>query len=141
MPFNMGTRRKSRELALQMLFQSDMGKQDAEQVRKSFWSERQEMDESVRGFADDLFRVATDRAADIDAVIEKHAANWRMERMAAVDRNLMRAAVAEFMGFPQTPAPVIINEALEIARKFSSPEALNFINGVLDSVAKDLAGR
>jgi N utilization substance protein B len=137
----MGTRRKSRELALQMLFQSDMGKQDAEQVRKNFWSERQEMDESVRGFADDLFRVATDRAADIDAVIEKHAANWRMERMAAVDRNLMRAAVAEFMGFPQTPAPVIINEALEIARKFSSPEALNFINGVLDSVAKDLAGK
>jgi N utilization substance protein B len=135
----MGTRRKSRELALQMLFQSDMGKQDAEQVRKSFWSERQEMDESVRGFADDLFRVATDRAADIDAVIEKHAANWRIERMAAVDRNLMRAAVAEFMGFPQTPAPVVINEALEIARKFSSPEAVNFINGVLDSVAKDLA--
>jgi N utilization substance protein B len=124
-----------------MLFQSDMGKQDAEQVRKSFWSERQEMDEAVRGFADDLFRIATDRAADIDAVIEKHAANWRMERMAAVDRNLMRAAVAEFMGFPQTPAPVIINEAIEIARKFSSPEAVNFINGVLDSVAKDLASK
>ena len=135
----MGTRRKSRELALQMLFQSDMGKQDAEQVRKTFWSERKEMDESVRGFADDIFRVATDRAAAIDEIIERHAANWRMERMAAVDRNVMRAAVAEFMGFPQTPAPVVINEALEIARKFSSPEAVNFINGVLDSVAKDLA--
>ena len=135
----MGTRRKSRELALQMLFQSDMGKQDAEQVRKVFWSERKEMDESVRGFADDIFRMATERAADIDQIIEKHAANWRMERMAAVDRNVMRAAVAEFMGFPQTPAPVVINEALEIARKFSSPEAVNFINGVLDSVAKDLA--
>lgn len=135
----MGTRRKSRELALQMLFQSDMGKQDAEQVRKVFWSERKEMDESVRGFADDIFRVATDRAVDIDQVIEKHAANWRMERMAAVDRNVMRAAVAELLGFPQTPAPVVINEALEIARKFSSPEAVNFINGVLDSIAKDLA--
>jgi N utilization substance protein B len=135
----MGTRRKSRELALQMLFQSDMGKQDSEQVRKSFWSERKEMDEGVRDFADDIFRVATDRAADIDQIIEKHAANWRMERMAAVDRNVMRAAVAEFLGFPQTPAPVIINEALEIARKFSSPEAVNFINGVLDSVSKDLA--
>ena len=135
----MGTRRKSRELALQMLFQSDMGKQDAEQVRKTFWSERKEMDESVRGFADDIFRVATDRAADIDVLIEAHAANWKLERMAAVDRNLMRAAVAEFIGFPQTPAPVVINEALEIARKFSSPEAVNFINGVLDSVAKDLA--
>jgi transcription antitermination protein NusB len=135
----MGTRRKSRELALQMLFQSDMGKQDPEQVRKTFWSERKEMDESVRGFADDIFRVATQRSAEIDEVIEKHAANWKLERMAAVDRNLMRAAVAEFVGFPQTPAPIVINEALEIARKFSSPEAVNFINGVLDSVAKDLA--
>jgi N utilization substance protein B len=134
----MGTRRKSRELALQMLFQSDMGKQDAEQVRKTFWSERKEMDESVRNFADDLFRIATDRAVDIDQIIEKHASNWKIDRMAAVDRNLMRAAVAEFIGWPQTPAPIVINEAIEIARKFSSPEAVNFINGVLDSVSKDL---
>src|SRR4051812_15837181 len=134
-----GTRRKSRELALQMLFQADMGKQSAEQVRKSFWSERKEMDESVRGFADDLFQIATERSEDIDKIIEAHAAHWRMERMAAVDRNVIRAAVAEFMGYPQTPAPIVINEALEIARKFSSPEAVNFINGVLDSVAKELA--
>ncbi len=134
----MGTRRKSRELALQMLFQLDMGKQSPDQVRKTFWSERKEMDESVRGFADDIFRVAVERGSEIDKVIEAHAQNWRMERMAAVDRNVMRAAVAEFMGYPQTPAPVIINEALEIARKFSSPEAVNFINGVLDSVSKDL---
>jgi transcription antitermination protein NusB len=135
----MGTRRKSRELALQMLFQLDMGKQSPEQVRKSFWSERKEMDESVRGFADDIFRVATERSSDIDTVIESHAQNWRMERMAAVDRNVIRAAVAEMMGYPQTPAPIVINEALEIARKFSSPEAINFINGVLDSVSRELA--
>jgi len=135
----MGTRRKSRELAVQMLFQSDMGKQDAEQVRKTFWSERKEMDESVRGFADDLFRVATQRRAEIDEVIEKHAANWKIDRMAAVDRNVLRAAVAEMIGVGQTPAPIVINEAIEIARKFSSPEAINFINGVLDSIAKDLA--
>jgi len=134
-----GTRRKSRELALQMLFQLDMGKQSPEQVRKTFWSERQEMDESVRGFAEDIFRVATDRSEDIDKVIEAHAQNWRMERMAAVDRNVIRAAVAEMMGYPQTPAPIVINEALEIARKFSSPESVHFINGVLDSIAKDLA--
>ena len=135
----MGTRRKSRELALQMLFQLDMGKQSPEQVRKTFWSERKEMDESVRGFADDIFRLATERSEEVDKVIEAHAQNWRMERMAAVDRNVIRAAVAEFIGYPQTPAPIVINEALEIARKFSSPEAVNFINGVLDSVSKDLA--
>ena len=133
-----GTRRKSRELALQMLFQLDMGKQSPDNVRKTFWSERKEMDETVRGFADDIFRVAVERGASIDQMIEAHTPNWRMERMAAVDRNVLRAAVAEFVGFPQTPPPIVINEAIEIARKFSSPEALNFINGVLDSVAKDL---
>ncbi len=134
----MGTRRKSRELTLQMLFQSDMGKQPAEQVRKSFWTERKDTDEEVRGFADDLFRVAEERREEIDSIIERHAQHWRMDRMAAVDRNVLREAVAEFLGYPATPKAVVINEALEIARKFSSPEAVNFINGVLDSVAREL---
>jgi N utilization substance protein B len=134
----MGTRRKSRELALQMLFQADMGRQDLEQVRRTFWAERGEVDPDIRGFADDLFRVALDRSGDIDALIEQHAEHWRMERMAAVDRNVLRAAVGEFLAFPKTPKAVVINEALEIARKFSSPESVQFINGVLDSVAKNL---
>ena len=134
----MGTRRKSRELTLQMLFQSDMGKQTAEQVQKSFWAERKDTDDEVRGFADDLFRVATDRLGEIDSVIEKHAVHWRVDRMAAVDRNVLREAVAEFLAYPNMPKAVVINEALEIARKFSSPEAVTFINGVLDSVAKEL---
>jgi N utilization substance protein B len=129
-------------MVLQMLFQADMGKQTPEQVRKTFWAERKDVDESTRGFADDIFRIATDTTqshpADIDTMIQKHAANWRLERMAAVDRNLLRAAVAEMVGFPQTPRPVVINESLEIARKFSSPESVNFINGVLDSIAKEL---
>ncbi len=135
----MGTRRKSRELALQMLFQSDMGKQMPDQVRKTFWAERSAVDAETRGFADDLFRLAIDRQEEIDPVIEQHAQHWRMDRMAAVDRNVLRVAVAEFIGFPTTPKPVIINEALEIARKFSSPESVQFINGVLDSVAKGLS--
>ena len=136
----MGSRRKSRELALQMLFQSDMGKQTAEQVRKTFWAERREAEEDVKGFADDLFRVAQERAPEIDKLIEKHAEHWRMDRMAAVDRNVLRTAVAEFLGFPKTPKPIVINEALEVARKFSSPESVVFINGVLDSVAKEING-
>ncbi|HUO59429.1 MAG TPA: transcription antitermination factor NusB [Candidatus Acidoferrales bacterium] len=134
----MGTRRKSRELTLQMLFQYDMGKQTTEQVQKTFWAERKDLDESVRGFADDLFRVATSRIEEIDSMIERHAEHWRMDRMAAVDRNILRAGVAEFLGFPKTPRPVIINEALEIARRFSTPESVQFINGVLDSVGKEL---
>jgi transcription antitermination protein NusB len=135
----MGTRRKSRELALQMLFQADMGKQTGDDVRRTFWTERDSVDADVRGFAEDLFRVALDRTSEIDLLIEGHAEHWRMERMAAVDRNILRAAVAELLGFPATPRAVVINEALEIARRFSSPESVQFINGVLDSVGKQIA--
>jgi transcription antitermination protein NusB len=134
----MGTRRKSRELVLQMLFQADMGKQTVDHVRKTFWAEHATASDEVRGFADDLFRVATDRNAEIDQLIERHAEHWRMDRMAAVDRNLLRAGVAEFLAYPETPRAVVINESLEIARKFSSLESVQFVNGVLDSVAKEL---
>lgn len=137
----MGTRRKSRELALQMLFQADIGEQAGDEVRNSFWPGRGEVSRDVQGFADDIFRVAQDRAPEIDKLIENHAENWRMDRMAAVDRNLLRAAVAELLGFPQTPRAVVINEAIEIARKFSAPESLQFINGVLDSIAKQVESR
>ena len=134
----MGIRRKSRELVLQMLFQADMGKQTPELVRKTFWAERSNVEDDVRGFAEDLFRVASDRMTEIDALIEKHTKHWRMERMATVDRNVLREAVAEFLGYPETPHAIVINEALEIARKFSSPESVQFINGVLDSVGKEV---
>jgi N utilization substance protein B len=135
----MGTRRKSRELALQMLFQADLGKQTPDLVRQTFWAERSNVDEEARGFAEDLFRIASDRSGEIDGLIEKHAQNWRMDRMAAVDRNILREAVAEFLEYPGTPRAVVINEALEIARKFSTPESVQFINGVLDSVGKELS--
>jgi len=134
----MGSRRKSRELLLQMLFQSDLGKQPAEQVRRTFWAEQKDASAEVRDYVEDLFNVATERAAEIDQTIEEHAKNWRMERMAAVDRNVLRAAVAEFLGKPDVPKPVVINEAIEIARRYSSPESITFINGVLDSIARGL---
>jgi transcription antitermination protein NusB len=134
----MGTRRKSRELALQMLFQLDMAGQNTDEVRQTFWAERTNVGADVRGFADDLFRVAHDRAEEIDKLIERHAEHWRMERMATVDRNILRGGVAEFLAYPATPKAVIINEAIEIARKFSSPDSVGFINGVLDGVAREL---
>ena len=138
MSVKVGKRRKSRELALQMLFQSDMGKQSEEQVRKTFWHERSNVDDSTRGFADDLFRVACDRNKEIDDLIQKHAEHWRMDRMPAVDRNLLRLGVAEFLGFPTTPRAIVINEALDIAHRYSSPESVQFINGLLDSIGKAL---
>lgn len=135
----MGTRRKSRELCLQMLFQWDMGKQTPEQVRQTFWAERGDTDPETRGFADDLFGVAVERQQEIDELIQKHAQHWRMDRMAVVDRNVLRTGVAEFLAYRNTPRPVVINEALEIVRKFSAPESVQFINGVLDSIGKELA--
>jgi transcription antitermination protein NusB len=136
-----GKRRKSRELAMQMLFQGDIGKQTPEQVRGSFWAARSEteLDPDTRGFAEDIYRVAMVREAEIDALIEQHSANWRLTRMPAVDRNVLRAAVAEMLGFPGTPAPIIINESLEVARRYSAPESINFLNGVLDAIAKSRA--
>ncbi len=131
-----GTRRKGREMAMQMLFQADIGKQTPEQVRASFWAAAEKVDPDTRGFAEDLFRVATTRDEEIDALIEAHSANWRLPRMAAVDRNLLRAATAEFLGFPGTPVPIVINESLEIARRYSAPESINFLNGVLDAISR-----
>jgi len=133
-----GKRRKGRELAMQMLFQADMGRQTPEEVRKSFWQARDEVEPETRGFAEDLFRVATAKAGEIDAAIEKHSDNWKLTRMPAVDRNVLRMAVAEMMGFRGTPAPIVINEALEIAKRYSSPESINFLNGVLDAISKDV---
>jgi N utilization substance protein B len=132
-----GKRRKGRELAMQMLFQADMGRQNPDEVRQTFWQARDEVEPETRGFAEDLFRVATAREEEIDGLIEKHSANWKLARMSSVDRNVLRTAVAELTGFRGTPAPIVINEALEIARRYSSPESINFLNGVLDAIARE----
>lgn len=131
-----GKRRKSRELAMQMLFQADIGRQNPDEVRSTFWQAREELDPATRGFAEDIFKVATAREEEIDALLAQHSKNWRLARMPAVDRNLLRAAVAELLGFPGTPAPIIIDEALEIARRYCASESIDFLNGVLDAIAK-----
>ena len=133
-----GTRRKSRELAMQMLFQADLGKQTPEQVQATFWKSGDPVTPEVRGFAEDLFRVATVNQEKIDELIAANSQHWRIERMSAVDRNLLRMAVGEMLGFKATPFPIVINEALEIGRRYSAPESINFLNGLLDAVARSL---
>ena len=123
---------------MQMLFQGDLGKQTPEEVRGLFWPSRYDVDAETRGFAEDIYRVATERRVEIDALIETHAQNWRLERMAVVDRNLLRAAVAELLGCPNTPAAIVINESLEIARHYGAPESVQFLNGVLDAIARSV---
>jgi transcription antitermination protein NusB len=134
----MGSRRKSRELAMQMLFQGDLGKQKPVDVERLFWGSRDDVDDETRGFADDLHRLATRREEEIDGLIQRHAQNWRLERMPVVDRNLLRTGTAEMLGFPSTPTAVVINETLEIARRYAAPESIHFLNGVLDAIGREL---
>ena len=123
---------------MQMLFQADLGKQTPDQVRATFWKSTDPVDPEVRGFAEDIFRVAVEYHEKIDELIEANSRHWRLERMPAVDRNLLRMAVGEMLGFKGTPFPIVINEALEIARRYCAPESLNFLNGMLDTIAHGL---
>lgn len=123
---------------MQMLFQADVGRQTPEQVEATFWRSGDAVEPAVRGFAEDLFRAATVHQERIDALIAEHSKHWRLERMPAVDRNLLRMAVGEMIAFRQTPFPIVINEALEIARRFAAPESIQFLNGMLDTIARSL---
>jgi N utilization substance protein B len=123
---------------MQMLYQADIGRQTPDEVAATFWKAADDVDLKVRGFAEDLFRAAAERQPRIDELIAEHSRHWRLERMPAVDRNLLRMAVAEMLAFRSTPFPIVINEALEIGRRYSGPESVTFLNGVLDSIAHAL---
>ena len=133
----MGLRRTARECALQMLYEYDVGKNSEEEILHSFW-QMNEHPEKVEEFANYLFEGTIQRLKEIDIAIQKHAKNWRLNRMAVVDRNILRLAVFEFLSGGQTPETVVINEALEIARKFSTQESALFVNGILDSIKNEL---
>lgn len=126
---------------MQMLFQQDVGKQTPDQVRATFWKSSDKVEPEVQGFAEDLFRVANVHLEKIDELIQANSKHWRLERMPAVDRNLLRMAIGEMLGFRSTPFPIVINEALEIGRRYSAPESINFLNGVLDAIARQLIER
>ena len=124
-----------------MLFQWDIGKDSPEMVIELFWGNRERdpehpEDEPLRSFANDLFMGTAASVKEVDSTIRQHAEHWRLERMAAVDRNILRLAIYEILHCPETPPVVIINEALEIARKFGEEESVAFINGLLDSIRK-----
>ena len=134
-----GTRRKARECALQMLFAADVVKLESRASTDDFWNELgdSDIDEKTRVFANGLVNGTLDNLEAIDDKIRTRAEHWRIERMAIVDRNVLRLAVYEFL-FSDTPHTVVINEGLEIARRFSTFEATQFINGILDGIKLDL---
>jgi transcription antitermination protein NusB len=130
----MTLRRKSREFALQMLFEWDMAHKKPAEIEKHFWKGARAAD-STRKFAGQLFQGAVEQAESNDKLVEILSENWRLERLAAVDRNILRLAIFE-LRTGTAPAKVVIDEALELAKKFSSEEAPAFLNGVLDAARK-----
>jgi N utilization substance protein B len=136
----MGPRRKAREYALQMLFQWDITHDAVEQIVATFFQNQPEESAAIVDFARSLVTGTIEHVEEIDRLIQRHAEHWRLDRMAVVDRNLLRLASQEFLYDSGIPKTVIINEAIEIARRFSTQESPQFINGILDSIKKELEG-
>jgi N utilization substance protein B len=129
-------RRIARECALQLLFQYDFTRKRPERRDlEEFWSIRNEPDD-IRAFSEEIFFGTIDNIEEIDRVISNFAENWRLDRMAAVDRNILRLATYELLYREDIPVKVAINEAIEIAKKYSSQESPSFVNGILDRIAK-----
>ena len=134
-------RHRARHAALQMLYQWEVGRAGVEDAIATYWPAREEderLDERDEQFANDLVRGTVSRVVEIDRMLAERAQNWRVERMAVLDRLVLRLATYEMLAIPDTPARVVINEALELARAFSGEEAVSFVNGILDAIRKDL---
>ena len=132
----MGARRKGRELALQMLYQWDVSREPVETVIESS-AELQSAGDAAREFASRLVEGTVERVEEIDKILIETSENWRLGRMSTVDRNVLRLAVYELLTKAEPPG-VVINEALEVVKRFSSPESAAFVNGVLDAVNQEL---
>jgi len=135
----MGRRTKARECAFQMLYQWEIAGLPIERVVESFWRVRRST-EATREMADRLALGMAARAPEIDAAIAAAAANWRLERIAPVDRTVLRLGTYELMGEPLTPVAVVIDEAVEMARRFGEADSPAFVNGVLDAIRRRLRG-
>jgi N utilization substance protein B len=134
----MGFRRKARELALQLLFQMEFNPVRGEELLRAFWREH-EAAPQVKEFAELLVRGVLDHLPEIDKLIEEKAEHWTPDRMATVDRNILRFAVFELHYLKDIPVRVSINEAIEVAKRFGNQESGAFINGILDRILKEMS--
>ena len=135
----MGKRTKARECAFQMLYQWDITREPMDRVAGLFWQVRTATPET-RTMAERLARGGQAEVARLDEAITAASTNWRFERIAAVDRNILRIAAYELMKEPQTPSSVIIDEAVEMAKRFGEADSPPFVNGVLDAVMRKVRG-
>jgi len=136
----MGLRRLSREYALQILYAVDVCKLEREEAQKSFWKDRKS-GKKVLEFATTLVEGTLKNLAEIDSLIVKAARNWDIHRMASIDRNIMRQATFEILYLLDIPINVIINEAVELAKKYSTEESGKFVNGILDKIKEARSGK
>jgi transcription antitermination factor NusB len=123
---------------MQMLYQWEMGKHTLAQVSSTFFLEKR-VEPEVEGFARELFEGAVNCHEELDRLVREQSENWRLERLAAVDRSILRVALFELLHHPETPPAAVINEALEIARRFSGEDSVEFVNGILDGIRKTLS--
>ncbi|MBI3931918.1 MAG: transcription antitermination factor NusB [Acidobacteria bacterium] len=135
----MGKRTKARECAFQMLYQWDITREPIDRVIEAFWRVRSTTDET-RGRAERLARGARQHVEAIDEAVTAAATHWRFDRIAGVDRNILRLATYELMMEPETPAPVVLDEAVEMAKRFGEADSPAFVNGVLDGVMRRVRG-
>ena len=135
----MGKRTKARECAVQMLYQWDLTREPMDSVVGLFWKMRSSTEET-KGRAERLARGAQGVVDSLDEAITKASTNWRFERIAAVDRNILRIGTYELMKEPETPASVIIDEAVEMAKRFGEADSPSFVNGVLDAIRGAVRG-
>lgn len=135
----MSSRRRGRELALQMLFQLDLVRTGVDEAIKAFWESQEELpSDDTRDFCEELVRGTFEHSDEIDRLIEETSSNWRMSRMPVVDRNILRMAVYEMFYRDDIPTTVTINEAIEVGKRFGSEDSGGFINGILDKIAEKM---
>lgn len=133
----MRKRTKARECALKVLYQIDITKDDYNNCLQDFWRNEKDVDNSIIEFANQLVRGTTENLQKIDKVIRDYATNWNIERMAVVDRNVLRLATYELLYLEDIPPKVSINEAVDIAKKYGDRDSGKFVNGVLDRISKE----
>lgn len=148
----MRKRTRSREFALQILYRLDLNRASTEEVFEDFWKDRTDLalsdkekevieldkkDSDIRAYAEQLVKGTFERLAAIDEIIERYASNWKVDRMAYVDRNILRLSTYELCHLEEVPAKVAINEAVELAKRYGEPDSSKFVNGILDKIAKN----
>jgi N utilization substance protein B len=134
----MSTRREAREHVMKALYAHEQADGDPDQIVHTLIKAPLEDDSATRDFAERLFRTTLDTTKEADEIIEKHAENWEVHRIAVIDRSLLRMATTELLKFEEIPPKVSVDEAIEIAKKYSTPRSGTFVNGVIDAILLDL---